>query len=219
MDQKQDEIARLNKTFGEKISSGNSMEFISSNANDHTEINKNLNYLPKNISNQNQNASQFSSKQTDTNETISTFNSTSFSDSKTRKLNIIIGHLNNNKKVKLDHQCEICEFSSDSLNGLRSHKGSIHGCKAIVSGVQCKKISCKTHVMVFDPRNRNGKTVKRKTNQCDMCQFSTFAENGVAIHKGKMHRCKYEDEYADRCKEMNCTKHLQEPLYIINDEH
>ena len=92
MDQKQDEIARLNKTFGEKISSGNSMEFISSNANDHTEINKNLNYLPKNISNQNQNASQFSSKQTDTNETISTFNSTSFSDSKTRKLNIYEGN-------------------------------------------------------------------------------------------------------------------------------
>ena len=247
LDVQQEEIANLKKTLCEKISSENSMDFNNS-ANNNTEFNKinfnanlsnnkksifsqtkHLNFIkPNNNKNQNQNANQISSQHTQTNGTTSTFNSTSYSsdsdnsdtdshsDSKTRKIK---GKLNCNKKVKLDNQCEFCEFSSESLNGLRIHTGSKHGCKAIVSGVKCKKISCKTHEMIFDPRNRNGKTKKDKTYRCDMCQFSTFSENGVAIHKGKTHRCKYEDEYGDVCKAMNCTKHGQEYIFKIRDDH
>jgi hypothetical protein len=218
--------------FNDSTTNNNS-EFIKKNfnanlPNNHKSIfskTNHLNYiLPKN--NKNQNGNQISPQHTHSNEATSTFNSTNYysdsdisdsgSDSKTRK---IIGNLNNKKKVKLDQQCEFCDFSSESLNGLRIHKGLKHGCKAVVSGVKCKKISCKTHEMIFDPRNRNGKILKDKTYKCDLCQYSTFFDNGIAIHKGKIHRCKYEDEYGDRCKGMNCTTHVQEPFYKIRDDH
>ena len=75
---------------------------------------------------------------------------------------------------------------------------------------------CTEHELVFDPQNPSGlRKPLRKTFKCEMCEFSSWHKNGVSIHIGIMHRCKYRNDYGDRCPEINCKSHKQNRIYRL----
>ena len=116
----------------------------------------------------------------------------------------------------ISNKCEFCEYSTHRLNGLAIHKGKAHGCKYEDANGKCKKIMCTEHELVFDPQNPSGlRKPLRKTFKCEMCEFSSWHKNGVTIHIGIMHRCKYRNDYGDRCPEINCKSHKQNRIYRL----
>jgi hypothetical protein len=127
-------------------------------------------------------------------------------------------HLMTRNKNTMDtiasNKCEFCEYSTNSLRGLAIHKGKVHGCKYEDGKSKCKKIMCKVHELAYDPQNPNGlRKPLRKTFKCEMCEFSSWHKDGVSIHTGIKHRCKYRNDYGDRCPEINCKTHNQNRVY------